>query len=148
MEENDSLLLAKKFIETTMKFKKTFNHGKDASDLKRNEFMLLMKMTDRLTDDVTSIKATELSTILDITPAAVTHVLNSLEEKGYIERLADKKDRRIVLVRPTENGLSTVERGKHLFFERITKLMSHLGEEDSKELIRILDKIVDYNTNQ
>ena len=90
------------------------------------------------------VKVTDLSQRLNITPAAVTHMLNSLEEEGYIERLRDFKDRRVVMVRPSAKGIEILEKGKKEFLERFSGLVEYLGEEDAKELIRLLNKTSRY----
>ena len=57
-----------------------------------------------LGDDKQAFTVTEISNLLQITPAGVTHLINPLEDVGYIERLQAPKDRRIVLIGLTEKG--------------------------------------------
>lgn len=145
MDEKEKMTLAMEFAEVTTRFKKTIREGPHSEDIKRNEFKLLMLITDRITPEVKGVKVSELSTVLDITPAAVTHIINALEKKEYLERLSDKTDRRIVLVRPTEAGLSAIEAMKKQFLLGLKELIGFLGEKDSREFIRIIDLVITFH---
>lgn len=138
MEENEKLKLSEEFAETFVRLNKTMMESPHSEKVKRNEFGLLMLISSRITPEVKGVKASELSTILDITPAAVTHMINSLEEKGFVDRLADKRDRRVVLVRPTPAGIDALETMKKHYLEGLIEMIDFLGEKDSKELLRIL----------
>jgi DNA-binding MarR family transcriptional regulator len=91
-----------------------------------------------------ALKVTELSNLLQITPAGVTHLLNPLEESGHIERLQDPRDRRIVRVGLTDKGTQAAQVLMGAVQEQLAGLLDHLGEEDSKTLIRLLTTAVGY----
>ncbi|GAV22732.1 MarR family winged helix-turn-helix transcriptional regulator [Carboxydothermus pertinax] len=112
--------------------------------IKKSEFILLATMQEMISQGDKGVKVSDLGARLQITPAAVTHMLNSLEEGGYIERVRDLKDRRIVLVKPSKKGQEILEQGKKEFFERFYGLVGFLGEEDSRELIKLLNKVIRY----
>ena len=109
--------------------------------VRQSEFRLLFTLLEA---DGIGIKVSDLSLQMQITPAAVTHMLNSLEEGGYIERLADPADRRVVLVKLTDKGKHTVEALKAKFLEKLTGLVGFLGEQDSRELLRLVSAILTY----
>lgn len=46
----------------------------------------------------------EISSNMNITPGRITHILTSLEDKGYITRNADKNDRRNIIVHLTKKA--------------------------------------------
>jgi DNA-binding MarR family transcriptional regulator len=89
---------------------------------------------------------TELSNSLQITPAGVTHLLNPLEETGHIERLPDPNDRRIVRVRLTARGKRAAGALMKAVHDQLGGLVEHLGEEDSRTLIRLLAKAIEFFT--
>ena len=60
-------------------------------------------------DDKQAFTVTEISNLLQITPAGVTHLINPLEEAGCIERLQAPKDRRVVLIGLTDKGTQVAE---------------------------------------
>ena len=145
MDEKEKMALAMEFAEVTTRFKKTIREGPHSEDIKRNEFKLLMLIIDRVTPEVKGVKVSELSTVLDITPAAVTHIINALEKKEYLERLSDKSDRRIVLVRLTEAGINAIDDMKKQFFLGLKELIGFLGEKDSREFIRIIELVTKFH---
>jgi DNA-binding MarR family transcriptional regulator len=90
------------------------------------------------------MKMSDLSTQMHITPAAATHMINSLEEGGYIERMADPADRRVVLVRLTDEGKHTLQVLKAQLLDTLSGLVAFLGEQDSRELVRLLSATLTY----
>ena len=74
-------------------------------------------------------------------PSYSDYLVNSLEEEGLVERINDDEDRRVVFVRPTNEGAALVQRMKEEFAARIREIMDYLGEKDGKELIRITRKV-------
>ncbi len=95
-----------------------------------------------------ALKVTELSNLLQVTPAGVTHLLNPLEESGHIERLQDPHDRRIVRVALTPKGTRAAEVLMRAVQEQLAGLVDHLGEEDSRTLLRLLGRAIAYFTDQ
>lgn len=87
------------------------------------------------------IKVSELSTLLHSTRPATTKMLNSLEAKGYIERVTDTKDRRVVYVRLSESGQSIIMDALEKMHSIAEKIIIKMGNEDSRELIRLLEKL-------
>jgi DNA-binding MarR family transcriptional regulator len=115
-------------------------------DLKPSECRVLGKLFISLDDGKQTIKASELSNQLNITPAGVTHLINPLEEGGYIERLQDPKDRRVVLIGLTDKGKQFAQSLIADANQRLVGLAEHLGEEDSKTFVRLMSAILDYFT--
>lgn len=83
----------------------------------------------------------ELSEDLELTTARVANTLNSLEDKGLVERIHDKVDRRRVFVRITEKGRQAVEKAQKEAAEELDLFLEALGEEDAKEYIRLMRKM-------
>ncbi len=112
--------------------------------LKRGEFFLLTNLLDAIPPGASGVKVSELSNRLNVTPAAVTHMINDLEKMGHVERVADPADRRIVLLCPTESGRQMIVAAKEQFYKFLTGLIEFLGEDDSRELIRLMSLAMTY----
>jgi len=112
--------------------------------LTRSEYELLVMLVITLGDDKKALTVTEISNLLQITPAGVTHLINPLEEAGYIKRLPDPNDRRIVLVGLTDKGTEVAEALIAEVQEQLIGLVNYLGEEDSETLIRLLSKSIEF----
>jgi DNA-binding MarR family transcriptional regulator len=150
MKEKESLDIAleifrllKQFPLPRPKLKKNSIDG-----LKRSEYELLVMLVISLRDDKQSLTVTEISSLLQITPAGVTHLINPLEEVGYIVRLQAPKDRRVVLIGLTEKGNQVADALILEIQEQLVGLVNHLGEKDSETLFRLLSKSIDYFNEQ
>ncbi len=85
----------------------------------------------------------ELSVVTRTSSARVAMALKNLESKGFIERNIDKADRRKVLVTITEKGIKEVEKQHDKIRAIMEKLINELGEEDVREYLRIVDRVIE-----
>lgn len=90
------------------------------------------------------IKPSEAAKKLDVTVAAITHRINSLEKEGYIVRTTSPTDRRVVFISLSEKGTETVSVLKENHRQSIYGLVEHLGDKDSANFIDLLGKISNY----
>ncbi len=112
--------------------------------LKPGEFFLLTTLLEAIPPGDSGLKVSELSNRLNVTPAAVTHLINDLEKTGHVERVADPADRRIVLLRPTEAGRQAIAAANEQFYKYLRGLIEFLGEDDSREFIRLMSLTMTY----
>ncbi|WP_349108398.1 MarR family transcriptional regulator [Collinsella sp. CLA-AA-H302] len=82
----------------------------------------------------------EIAKKLKFSRARMSHILESLESKGYIQRRTDQNDRRRVLVSITEEGRDFAAKKNAESVASLSKQLSALGEHDAQELVRILNK--------
>jgi DNA-binding MarR family transcriptional regulator len=116
--------------------------------LKGREADLLVMLAINLDADTPALRVTALSDLLKITPAGVTHLLNPLETLGYIERLPDPNDRRVVLIGLTQEGDAMAQDLIAEVQEKLSGLVKYLGEEDSRTLIRLMSKVIAFFSAQ
>jgi len=144
MKENTSLALTCDLFQLMKQFPRPKLKQSSIDGLTRSEYELLVMLVMSLGDDKKAFTVTEISNLLQITPAGVTHLINPLEEAGYIERLQAPNDRRIVLIGLTDKGTKVAESLISEVQEQLIGLINHLGEEDSKTLIRLMSKSIEY----
>jgi DNA-binding MarR family transcriptional regulator len=113
----------------------------DPLPVRKNALVLLMFLHHHLSEESPGLQPSELGELLKLTRPTVTTLVNSLEEHGLVERTNDDEDRRVVFVRPTEQGLALVTQAKQAFARSIEEIMDHLGPEDAKELVRIARRV-------
>ncbi len=87
----------------------------------------------------------EISKMTEMSSARVAAALGSLEKKGLVERKLDERDRRRVQITVTEKGKTFSEEKISCLVNKVTEMLTFLGEEDSKEFIRILHKLQEWN---
>lgn len=89
------------------------------------------------------VKMTDIANFMKVTTAAATGIINRLVKSGYVLRVFDEKDRRVVKIKITTKGLLLM---KKLAFERrktVIHLFSKVSEQDRWDYLRILTRIKD-----
>jgi DNA-binding MarR family transcriptional regulator len=114
----------------------------DKSGLRNSEihFMLMLATVN----DGRPVTPSEAAKELNVTLAAVTHHINSLEEQGLVSRLSSPEDRRVSLISLSDKGAKLVEDLRKKRWKKMCDLVEHLGDNESAELISLFDKISEY----
>ncbi|MFQ7009736.1 MAG: MarR family winged helix-turn-helix transcriptional regulator [Oscillospiraceae bacterium] len=84
-----------------------------------------------------------LREVLGVSAPRTAAMLRALEEKGMLRRCADSHDRRRVVVQLTELGRRTAEQMHAVLCVHVQHVLKQLGEQDSRELIRLLGRITE-----
>ena len=71
----------------------------------------------------------------------ITGLIDRLERAGFVNRLRCEKDRRIIYVALTDQGMTTLAALDEPLVALHRKLMGHLSQGELKELIRLLEKV-------
>lgn len=87
------------------------------------------------------ITVSELSDILKVSKPAVSRMVTDLENKGYIQRITTKSDRRLVYVSISPLGKETIEEAMSGSKIALKYIIQELGEKDTEDLIRILNHL-------
>ncbi len=97
-----------------------------------------------------NIQKSETKTMSDVarlslvTQGTLTVAVNRLEDKGYIIRNKDKIDRRLVRLQLTQDALDVLKIHDKFHEEMIDSFISDLNIHEDVNLIRSLEKIMDY----
>ncbi|MEI7668054.1 MAG: MarR family transcriptional regulator [Erysipelotrichaceae bacterium] len=92
-------------------------------------------------------RVTQISEKLEITKAAATQMVDTLESQGYVERVYDDADKRVTLVKMTAKGKIELDLLLNDFSLYLDGLITYLGPEDTKRMSDLLDKMIDYTLN-
>ncbi len=84
----------------------------------------------------------ELGKALGIGSGGVANLLTVLEKKDCIRRSVSPKDRRITIVSATDSGRKVIADLRSRTQKWLGNLLEALGEEDTRELIRIYERII------
>lgn len=87
------------------------------------------------------VRVGEISRYMNSGKSTTSKMLRCVEEKGYIERVNDTKDRRNVYVRLTKKGETIIFDAQSQLDEFTKKILGKLGTEDASNLIRIMKKM-------
>lgn len=86
-------------------------------------------------------KVTGLAGELGITPGAITSLSDKLISRGYISRVRDRQDRRIVYLEITPQGKEILQELRLQGRAAIKSIFSGLEPADLKHLVRIFEEI-------
>ena len=93
-------------------------------------------------------KMSSIAKSLSITVGTLTTNMNNLEDKGYISRERSKTDKRVVLVRLTENGRKAFFHHRDFHRQMIRSVVKDLEEDEMKVLIKCLQKLTRFFDEQ
>lgn len=130
---------AEQISQMMQKIHKLKHLKKMPGELPRSEFMILKTIQGMSAEEEVTISS--LSEHLEITKPAVSQIINSLEDKGFVERITTKIDRRLVYVRLTENGQAFLEKNYRAFIAGMNMVFARMGEKDTGELLRLITKL-------
>jgi DNA-binding MarR family transcriptional regulator len=100
---------------------------------------------------VNSEQPVQLKTLakqMQLTPGAVTQLVENLVQAGFITRLNDIKDRRIQLISLSKEGVRKVSEMKEYHHKRALDMAKVLTDEELMAMHGIQKKMIDYYSNQ
>ena len=124
------------FIRTNKMHKAMIDSRVRDIGIHRTQHIILMRLARH--DKIPSQK--ELAECLDITPAAVTGALKSIEENGYIKRTLGQ-DTRYNEIEITEKGRELVSLTHEKFLEADMQAFLGFADEELDEFVSYLERI-------
>ena len=95
--------LNKQVIITTFNIFRKLN-ALNKSSMESGELSILQIRVLLLISESSEIMMTDIAKYLAVTPAAMTQQINFLVETGWVERIQNKKDRRVINIRMTKKA--------------------------------------------
>ena len=108
--------------------------------LRKSEFVMLEIIERENGNREQGVLASDIAKRLRITAPAVSKMLRSMEEKGYVERRVNEKDRRNTRVSITPDGKEAEQQVRRQMQEFITGVIERLGEDRTKEMILLMNQ--------
>lgn len=93
-------------------------------------------------------KMSELAHVMEVTTAAATGIIDRLVRYGYVARVYDPKDRRVINVRLTHKGLELVGKMSRQRKRVILDVFGALSKEERETYLSILMHIRDVLFNE
>jgi len=139
MENNSTANSLKLFIVLSRAYKAINEHVNkviQASGLNPTEFAVLELLYHKGDQPMQQIGGKIL-----LASGSITYVVDKLEQKGMLKRIACPKDRRVTHAQITEDGKKFIQEIFPEHAELIDKLMSTLNESEKLEAIDLLKKL-------
>lgn len=128
--------LAEELLSIMMRSVKMPVHKK-VGDIAKGEMFILNYLAEN-----DGAVPSEISKLAHVSTARITATINALEEKGLISREFSENDRRMVLLHITEAGRISAKKKYQSALAYSRSLLQELGEEDAREYVRLIKKIV------
>lgn len=111
-------------------------HGLDG------DWMFDVMMTLRRAGEPHELTAGELVRQTMVTTGAMTNRIDRLEARGFVRRVADPSDRRVVLVRLTPKGRAIVDETAETHYRLERELLAGLSPSEQASLARSLRRLL------
>ena len=141
MEEKQNRKLAVDFCNILMEMKNTFhNHILPSSTMRLHShaFHTLCILNYFQQQHITM---SELAEKLDITKQQLSKIINDLEQKQFVERIHDTKNRRRVYIQITQAGQTLLEQAGENIIQHILKTIHSITEQDKKRLAEAISTL-------
>lgn len=122
------------------KLKTAFSAG---NDLHMNELFALGRIYHAVHTSKGSISNAEIQEELQVTKSAVSQMLDSLAEKGYIDRKPDANDRRRMSVTITAEGEQILWRMRQQVGRLTEEVVKRMGEEKIAQMFDLFNEFID-----
>ncbi len=139
MMQDEKRELVHRFMEKFGRLQKVMRKSHDG---KKKFIFLLLTIQDL--NDGKPFTTSQLAQKMDVTNAASSQMVDKLVHVGLVERIADENDRRVSWVCLTEKGKQSLRLAYTEAASFIEGLIEYLGEEDTKLMEPLMDKILDY----
>lgn len=134
---NDKVAILMK--KTALAIEKLSNHALAPYDLTHTQYkilMLLYRSQEQL------LRQIDIETHFAMTNPTVTGIIQNLEKKGLVERIANPDDKRSKLLRLTESAVK-MEAELYALGESLEKQVTkNLTEDEGEQLVKLLKKIL------
>ena len=137
MSKNNNLeeaLLDKWLLITT-----SIKNNRIVKELPSTEAMVLHLLINNYPNSVSVQYLIDKSKMLK---SQMNRTIKSLENKAYIEMTLDEKDKRCKRISITTLGQNIIDEIHKISIKACQDVISIIGEEDSKKLLSIFDKII------
>jgi len=84
---------------------------------------------------------TDMAKFMDVTTAAMTGIVDRLVKYGYVLRLSDPDDRRVIKIKATAKGEDLVKKINKQRRQMIMEIFSTISQREREDYLRILTRI-------
>jgi DNA-binding MarR family transcriptional regulator len=138
MEKLDKELF-EEFISTTIQIKRALNDsfgmGSTHPNVARSTMLQHQILLYLLDNPGISVKI--LANKFLMSSASIAQLLNRLENRKFIKKVQDNKDKRITHLYITKIGTDEIKNLKMLLFKKASQILKFIPEEDLRNMVRI-----------
>lgn len=92
--------------------------------------------------------STQIAELIGVTRSAVSQIVNNLESRGIVKRVADDVDRKIAYIEMTEEALSLYEKDLENMQQVADKIITSYGKEKFAQLYDLYEEFMNCVENE
>lgn len=100
----------------------------------------ILNYLDQHPDQMTCQK--DLQNYLHVSNATINGLVNRLEQNGYIYRITNSEDKRMVSIHPTEKANQIKDLFLTTIYNLEQKMMAHIAPDKQEELLNLLEQMI------
>lgn len=100
----------------------------------------ILNYLDQHPDQMTCQK--DLQNYLHVSNATINGLVNRLEQNGYIYRITNSEDKRMVSIHPTEKANQIKDLFLTTIYNLEQKMMAHIAPDKQEELVKLLEQMI------
>lgn len=100
----------------------------------------ILNYLDQHPDQMTCQK--DLQNYLHVSNATINGLVNRLEQNGYIYRITNSEDKRMVSIHPTEKANQIKDLFLTTIYNLEQKMMAHIASDKQEELVNLLEQMI------
>lgn len=100
----------------------------------------ILNYLDQHPDQMTCQK--DLQNYLHVSNATINGLINRLEQNGYIYRITNSEDKRMVSIHPTEKANQIKDLFLTTIYNLEQKMMAHIAPDKQEELVNLLEQMI------
>lgn len=100
----------------------------------------ILNYLDQHPDQMTCQK--DLQNYLHVSNATINGLVNRLEQNGYIYRITNSEDKRMVSIHPTEKANQIKDLFLTTIYNLEQKMMAHIAPDKQEELVNLLEQVI------
>lgn len=100
----------------------------------------ILNYLDQHPDQMTCQK--DLQNYLHVSNATINGLVNRLEQNGYIYRITNSEDKRMVSIHPTEKANQIKDLFLTTIYNLEEKMMAHIAPDKQEELVNLLEQMI------
>ncbi|KZN94789.1 MAG: MarR family transcriptional regulator [Bacillaceae bacterium] len=85
--------------------------------------------------------STELANVFRVNKSAITAMINRLVEKGFVQRIRDEKDRRVIYLALTEKGSNLFASTEERVHKVVGSFITKFSEDEIESFIQTYEKL-------
>lgn len=100
----------------------------------------ILNYLDQHPDQMTCQK--DLQNYVHVSNATINGLVNRLEQNGYIYRITNSEDKRMVSIHPTEKANQIKDLFLTTIYNLEQKMMAHIAPDKQEELVNLLEQMI------